>query len=99
MYRKFKSWAKTDCDECGCEYQVTRTEPREMESCICGDCEIYDKAYQEGVDSVSNKKQLANTIRLNMIAHAFNEYQMTVSSITTHTDAHLIRIGGSLKEQ
>lgn len=56
MIRKFGTWAKADCDACGCEYQVTRTEPREMESCICGDCEIYAKAYNEGfkhgVDSV-----------------------------------------------
>jgi hypothetical protein len=48
MLRKFGTWEKTDCDECGCEYQVTRTEPREMEKCICGDCEIYTKAYEEG---------------------------------------------------
>ncbi len=48
MLRKFDRWAKTDCDECGCEYQVTRTEPREIEKCICGDCEIYAKAYEEG---------------------------------------------------
>ena len=50
MLRKFGTWVKTDCDECGCEYQVTRTEPREMESCICGDCEIYAKAYKEGFE-------------------------------------------------
>ena len=50
MLRKFGTWAKTDCDECGCEYQVTRTEPREMESCICGDCGIYAKAYKEGYE-------------------------------------------------
>ena len=50
---KFRAWSKTDCDECGCEYQVTRTEPKEMERCICGDCEIYEKAYKEGVDSVT----------------------------------------------
>ena len=48
MLRKFERWEKTDCDECGCEYQVTRTEPKETEHCICGDCEIYAKAYAEG---------------------------------------------------
>lgn len=57
MLRKFGTWAKTDCDECGFEYQVTRTDPREMESCICDDCEIYAKAYKEGYeDGVSSVK-------------------------------------------
>ena len=42
MLRKFETWAKTDCDECGCEYQVTRTEPKErrrptvMQSALSG---------------------------------------------------------------
>lgn len=50
MLRKFGVWAKTDCDKCGCEYQVTRTVSREMKACICGDCETYERAYKEGYE-------------------------------------------------
>ncbi len=48
MLRKFPTWAKTDCDECGIQYQVTRTEPKELTSCICSDCDLYAKAFEEG---------------------------------------------------
>ena len=49
--RTFGTWEKTECDECGIEYQVTRTQPKEMESCICSDCEIYNSAYREGYEA------------------------------------------------
>ena len=57
MLRAFKSWSKTDCDNCGCEYQVTRTEGKMIAECICSDCETYDRAYKEGYnDGVASVK-------------------------------------------
>lgn len=93
MIRKFQAWAKTECDECASEFQVTRCDPKEFKGEVtCNDCEIHSKAYQEGVDSVNNEKQVANTIRVKMLMFAFNEYQRTVSNIESSSDAHLIRI-------
>lgn len=37
----FKAWSKTECDICKNEFQVTRTEPKEIEGdVICSDCEL-----------------------------------------------------------
>ena len=47
--RKFGRWAKTECDGCGAEYQVTRTEAKEFKGeLLCNDCEIYKTAYEDG---------------------------------------------------
>jgi hypothetical protein len=47
--RKFGIWAKTDCDQCGCEFQVTRTEPKRINGRVwCSDCQQYEAAYNEG---------------------------------------------------
>ena len=48
MKRTFGSWEKTDCDSCGCEYQVSRTKGITLSKCICNECEVYEKAYAEG---------------------------------------------------
>ncbi len=93
MNRKFAAWAKTECDECSQEFQITRTEPREFKGAvICNDCSIFDKAFQEGVKSMNDKTQLANAIRVKMLMIAFNDYQRVVSSIESASNAHLIRI-------
>ena len=48
MTYKFNRWQKAECEDCGIEYQVTRTEPREVERLICSDCSIVDSAYTLG---------------------------------------------------
>ena len=51
MIRKFAAWAKTECDDCASEFQVTRCDPKEFKGeIICNDCEIYAKAYKEGYE-------------------------------------------------
>jgi hypothetical protein len=55
MLRKFDSWQQTECDECGDRYQVTRTMPRELERCVCNDCEIYARGYQDGLKHAALK--------------------------------------------
>jgi hypothetical protein len=49
MERTFKTWEKTECDNCGQEYQVTRTKPKTLNRCICGECETYERAYRDGL--------------------------------------------------
>ena len=49
MKRKFAPWSMTECDECGAEFQVTRTLAKEIEGrVICDECALYQKAYDEG---------------------------------------------------
>lgn len=46
---KFDRWQKTDCEVCRIEFEVTRTEPKEIKGIIaCSDCKLYEKAYNEG---------------------------------------------------
>lgn len=47
----FEAWSKTDCFQCGVEYQVTRTEPRTklITECICGECESYNRGREDGL--------------------------------------------------
>ena len=99
MTIKFKEWERTDCDHCGSEFQVSRSEPREIKGdVICGDCEIFKKAFADGIESVTRKDE-ANEIRLKMINHAFTEYTKTVSNIMAHTNAHIIRIGKPFNQE
>jgi len=46
--RYFPAWSNTDCDECGCEFQVTRTEPKTTSKVICSDCDAYFRGYYDG---------------------------------------------------
>ena len=44
---KFESWAKTECELCEFEFQVTRTEAREIEGpIICSGCQNHN----DGID-------------------------------------------------
>lgn len=57
--RSFPAWAITACDECGEEFQVTRTLPRiGLKEVICGNCEMYRKGYKDGFrDGVTKSKE------------------------------------------
>lgn len=46
--RNFAAWEKADCDECGERFEVTRTEPRRLESVICNDCQVYKMGFNDG---------------------------------------------------
>ena len=48
MKREFGVWEKAECDRCGDEFQVTRTEPRTIEEAVCESCEMYAKGYADG---------------------------------------------------
>lgn len=52
MKRKFPIWAKTDCDECGGEFQVTRTMEKEFTGpVVCSDCEMYKRGFEDAMAS------------------------------------------------
>jgi hypothetical protein len=93
MSKVFKPWAHSGCDHCGDEFQVTRSDERKITGdVLCSDCDLYEKAYKDGVQSAAINDQ-ASKVRLKMINHAFNEYTKTVSNIMAHTNAHIMRIG------
>lgn len=51
MKREFGRWAKTECDECGQEFLVTRTYSRVIEGrVVCGDCEMYERGRKDGYE-------------------------------------------------
>jgi hypothetical protein len=92
MSKLFKPWTHTGCDHCGDEFQVTRSDEKEIVGdVICSECDLYEKSFKEGVQSVEIKDQ-ASVIRLKMLAHAYSEYTKTVSNIMAHTNAHIMRI-------
>jgi len=45
-----KPWTKGNCDRCGMDFQITRTEvrARKLEE-LCGECAAWDRGYKEGV--------------------------------------------------
>ena len=48
-----RSWAKKECDQCGCEAQFSRSEPKDFnQPFLCSDCKmaksIYDAGYTAG---------------------------------------------------
>jgi len=56
MAHKFGRWVKTECDSCGMEFQVTRTEEKIIEGPIlCGECTAYAAGYHDGFKQ-SNKE-------------------------------------------
>lgn len=45
-----KLWSKEPCVKCGTEGYATRTAPRPIsERYICGDCEMWERGYQDGL--------------------------------------------------
>lgn len=61
MVRTIGAWTKTECEECGESFQITRIEPKIIEGIIvCYDCKAYEKAYDEGV---SHAKQTILELR------------------------------------
>ena len=47
--RVFDTWAKTECDECAVEFQVTRTVSKTIFGRVwCSDCQLYEAAYNKG---------------------------------------------------
>lgn len=49
VIREFGTWEYTECDRCGCKFQVTRTEPEKIVGeVICEDCELYELGYSDG---------------------------------------------------
>ena len=47
--RVFDTWATTECDECKCDFQVTRTTSKTVFGRVwCSDCQQWEKAYNAG---------------------------------------------------
>lgn len=49
----FSAWIKTDCDSCGCSFQVTRSEPKDVDvdiNLLCPECSAQEDAHHKGVD-------------------------------------------------
>lgn len=45
-----KPWTKGNCDRCGIDFQITRTEGRARKpEELCGECASWDRGYKEGV--------------------------------------------------
>lgn len=70
----FKAWSKTECCQCGEEYQVTRTEPRTklVIECICDECEGYNRGREDGL-AESEGVILGLKIELRNIEHKVEE--------------------------
>jgi hypothetical protein len=48
--RNYGRWAKDSCDNCGEEFQVTRTNPKVVlagEDILCNDCDIWKRGYDQ----------------------------------------------------
>ena len=62
----FPAWSTTDCGQCGTEFQVTRTESREIaiRDCICGTCE----AYNHGVNDAKQDPRLSDDPSISLAA-------------------------------
>ena len=61
MIRKFPRWTKTECDDCGSEFLVTRTEPKTVEGgvkVLCNGCEMYNLGFKDGISDKTNHKQI-----------------------------------------
>lgn len=48
-----RSWAKKQCDQCGCEAQFSRSEPKDYnQPFMCSDCKLakcnYEAGYADG---------------------------------------------------
>lgn len=49
--RVYGLWEMDECEECGCEFQVTRTESKIVTGrLICSDCTLYANSYAEGFE-------------------------------------------------
>jgi hypothetical protein len=49
-------WYKTACDNCGCEFQATRTVERKRPpdgDLVCDDCEMYALGFKDGLNQAS----------------------------------------------
>jgi len=47
--RVFDTWATTECDECGVDFQVTRAASKTIYGRVwCSDCQQWEMAYNEG---------------------------------------------------
>lgn len=61
MSRSFGRWQKTECDRCGCEFEVTRTHEKVIEGeVICGDCEVYERGFKDGIEAF--KKEIEASV-------------------------------------
>jgi hypothetical protein len=88
--RKFGTWAKTECDECGCEFQVTRTHEREfVGKLICGDCETWDRAYKEGF---SDGARMLETLPLGEQKASILIGRMATGNVIIQADGKFVEI-------
>ena len=46
--RTFEPWMVTQCDKCGCDFQMTRREPATCVNVLCETCVTWEVAYKEG---------------------------------------------------
>lgn len=48
--RYFGPWAVTECDGCGFEFQVTRTNPKKVYGeVLCDECEAYNRGVNDAI--------------------------------------------------
>ena len=49
MNRILPPWTNVECEECGCEFVATRTEPKTVVGALrCGECDAYARGYEAG---------------------------------------------------
>jgi hypothetical protein len=66
MKRKFGRWEKTECDECGMEFQFSRAEPIETDGpVVCEACEMYKRGYEDGLKEAQDNTQNTPTEEAN----------------------------------
>ena len=77
----FGRWELTECVECGCEYQVTRTESKTLpqHKCVCSDCDSYNRGYADGV-TVGSVKAKGDVVTNMCLFKEVGDYLLSLKS-------------------
>jgi hypothetical protein len=67
--RVFETWAKAECDECACEFQVTRTASKTIFGpVICDECTLYAE-FEEKHDKLTRQVAEMRAALLSIKSH------------------------------
>lgn len=70
--RTFSPWTRFDCEQCGQNFQLTRSTGNSFDGIIkCGCCVTYDEAYNIGYQAALNNKSTINEIVLDAVEGDF----------------------------